>query len=226
MTKSSGIDQFEVGNNSIFLLPAGQITTTTKISKNIEGYYLHFSNDLLIQKFDFSFWWAKPILTITKNEKERIFFLLAQIEKNYNENPNTQLIESYLHTFLTEISYLTGALNKNKLSTAEKIIVDFKLLLSKYCASEHKVEFYANQLNITANHLNKCAKNVLNKSASSLISESLILEAKVLLHQQKWNISELAYQLGFEDPSYFGRFFKKHTQKSPSEFLKMIDLSE
>ncbi len=226
MIKSSGLDNFKVNNNAVFLLPAGQITTTTSVSKNIEGYYLHFSSDYLISKLNFSFWLSNPILTLSQKDSERLKFLLTQIDQNYNDNLNLDLIKSYLNTLLTEITFLSGSQTRNTISNAEKIVSDFKMLLNEYCKSEHSVVFYSSKLNISPNHLNKCSKTVLNKSASNLISEMLVLEAKVLLHQQKWNISELAYQLGFDDPSYFGRFFTKHTNQTPTDFSKMIDLSE
>ncbi|TDK47926.1 AraC family transcriptional regulator [Algoriphagus formosus] len=226
MVKSSGIDNFKVGSNSIFLLPAGQITTTTNISKNIQGYYLHFSDDYLLRNLNFSFWLSNPVLKIREEETERLKYLLFQLDRIYRQSFNLDLIKAYLNTFLTEIFYLSGSERGQKLSNSEKIVSDFKMLLSEYCKSEHGLEFYSSKLNITSNHLNKCSKMVLNKTASKVISEVLVLEAKVLLYQQKWNISEIAFLLGFEDPSYFGRFFKKYTSHSPSDFLKMIDLSE
>jgi AraC family transcriptional activator of pobA len=226
MVKSSGLDNFRVGKHTVFLLPAGQITTTTSVSKNIEGFYLHFSNDYLLSSLNFSFWLSRPILELTEEESERLHYLLTQLDKNYNGHFNHDLIKSYLNTILTEITHLSGSINRSNISNSEKIVTDFKMLLSEFCKSEHSVDFYSSKLNITPNHLNKCTKTVLNKTASHLISEMLILEAKVLMHQKKWNISELSYQLGFDDPSYFGRFFKKYTNQTPSDFLRMIDLSE
>ncbi len=226
MVKSSGIDNFDVGKNSVFLLPAGQITTTTSISEDIVGFYLHFSNDYLISNLNVSFWLTSPILKLTEDEKKRLEFLLVQLDRIYNDDFNLDLIKSYLNALLTEIKHLAGSIPKSKITNAEKIVADFKMLLAEFCKSEHTVDFYSNKLNVTVNHLNKCTKFVLNKSASSLISEVLILEAKVLIHQQRWSVSELSFQLGFDDPSYFGRFFKKHTNQTLTDFSKMIVLSE
>ena len=54
----------------------------------------------------------------------------------------------------------------------------------------------------------------------------LILEAKVLMQNNNMSVSEIAFEIGIEDVSYFGRFFKKHTGFTPTEYRKMIELSE
>lgn len=106
------------------------------------------------------------------------------------------------------------------------ITFEFKKLLN-YNVTEHSsVSFYSDKLNITTNHLNKSVKNTLEKSASSLINEMLILEAKVLMQKNYMSINEIDSEIGFEDISYFGRFFKKYTGTTPTDYRKLIDLSE
>lgn len=78
-------------------------------------------------------------------------------------------------------------------------------------------------LHITPNHLNKTINKQLGKSAQSVYNEILLQEAKVLLLQTSQDISEIAFSLGFNDLSYFGKFFKKHTHQTPLEYLKMIE---
>jgi AraC family transcriptional regulator, transcriptional activator of pobA len=77
---------------------------------------------------------------------------------------------------------------------------------------------YANRLSIHVNHLNRSVKNITGRTTSAHISDRLISEAKSLLVHSGWNISEISYSLGFEDPSYFARFFKAQTGVSPKTF--------
>lgn len=79
---------------------------------------------------------------------------------------------------------------------------------------------FAFHLNIHVNHLNKSIKEVLGKTTSELISSRILQEAKILLNQSKWNISEIAYSLGFKEVSHFNYFFKKHTHINPTSFRK------
>lgn len=77
---------------------------------------------------------------------------------------------------------------------------------------------FANQLAIHVNHLNKSVKEITQKTTSELIMQRLHQEAKILLKHSSWNISEIAYTLGFESPTHFNTFFKKYSSLPPSQF--------
>jgi AraC family transcriptional regulator, transcriptional activator of pobA len=77
---------------------------------------------------------------------------------------------------------------------------------------------YANRLSIHVNHLNRSVKKITGKTTSGHIADRVIAEAKTLLEHSGWNISEISYSLGFEDSSYFARFFKNQTGISPKGF--------
>ena len=77
---------------------------------------------------------------------------------------------------------------------------------------------FAAQLAVHVNHLNRAIKQTTGRTTTDLITERLIGEAKVLLKHTNWNISEIGYALGFEEPAHFNNFFKKQTQHTPSGF--------
>ncbi|MDP1817862.1 MAG: helix-turn-helix transcriptional regulator [Leadbetterella sp.] len=77
---------------------------------------------------------------------------------------------------------------------------------------------FAFQLNVHVNHLNRAVKEAGGKTTSQLIAERLLQESKIMLKQSKWNISEIAYSLGFQEVTHFNNFFKKHTLLSPTKF--------
>ncbi|AXE21923.1 AraC family transcriptional regulator (plasmid) [Runella rosea] len=77
---------------------------------------------------------------------------------------------------------------------------------------------FANQLNVHVNHLNRAVKEITQKTTSQLIAERVLQEAKILLKHSRWNVSEIAYGLGFKELTHFNNFFKKHTQLSPLKF--------
>ena len=84
----------------------------------------------------------------------------------------------------------------------------------------HSPSDYAQQLNIHVNHLNKVLKEATGKTTKLLISERIALEARALLKHTNWTINEIAFCLGFEDPSHFIKFFKKSEQATPNVFRK------
>lgn len=77
---------------------------------------------------------------------------------------------------------------------------------------------FAKQLNVHVNHLNRAIRNTTGKTTSAHIFERLVSEAKALLKHTDWNISEISYSLGFEEPAHFNHFFKKLTSTTPSAF--------
>jgi len=77
---------------------------------------------------------------------------------------------------------------------------------------------YADRLAVHVNHLNKVLKENMGKTTTEIISGRIIQEAKILLKQTNWNISEIAYCLGFEEIAHFSNFFKKQTSLAPLAF--------
>ncbi|MCE7993020.1 MAG: helix-turn-helix domain-containing protein [Roseivirga sp.] len=79
---------------------------------------------------------------------------------------------------------------------------------------------YAERLHITPKHLNRVSNEILGKTATQIIADRVILEAKRLLASRKYAVSQVADELGYEDYSYFSRLFKKHQGLSPRQFYE------
>ena len=77
---------------------------------------------------------------------------------------------------------------------------------------------FAKQLNVHVNHLNRVVKETTDKTTSQIIAERILRESKILLKHSAWNVSEIAYALGFTETTHFNNFFKKHVQLSPLKF--------
>lgn len=85
---------------------------------------------------------------------------------------------------------------------------------------------FAYHLSVHVNHLNRAVKEATGKTTSEHISSRVCQEAKALLQFTNWNISEIAYSLGFEYPAYFTNFFKKLTGQSPKIFRESVIKTE
>jgi AraC family transcriptional activator of pobA len=79
---------------------------------------------------------------------------------------------------------------------------------------------YAERMAVHVNHLNAMVKEVTGKPTSAHINERLVTEAQLLLAHTDWGVGEIAYSLGFEYPTYFNNFFKKHTGTTPLTFRR------
>ncbi len=98
------------------------------------------------------------------------------------------------------------------------IISKFLTLINQHFKQEHSVAFYAEKLYISANYLNIVCRKNLNSSASTLIQNRILLEAKRLLKVSEMSVKDIVYELGFYDHANFSKFFKSQTGMTPSQF--------
>lgn len=136
-----------------------------------------------------------------------------------------KLMQAYLVALLYEAESAYRPLSNSPQTKAVVLVNRFKQLLFKHIKSKHRVTEYASLLHITPNHLNKVVKEITGHSPTTWIDQTLILEAKALLHQTDFPINEVAAEIGFFDQSYFSRLFKKYEGITPLAFRKMIETS-
>lgn len=99
----------------------------------------------------------------------------------------------------------------------------FKSLLVKHFREEHSSAFYAAEMLISPDHLNRIVKQLTGKTTKEHIQSKLNTEAKRLLFFSEMSLKEIAFYLGFEEPAYFSQFFKKCNGISPSNFTGQHD---
>lgn len=117
-------------------------------------------------------------------------------------------------------------IDKQSLNASQRIAGLFLELLERqfpFDDTHQRVHFrspldFATQLNVHVNHLNRAVKEITHKTTSQLIAERILVESKALLKRSTWNVSDIAYALGFIEVTHFNNFFKKHVQVSPLTF--------
>jgi AraC-like DNA-binding protein len=144
------------------------------------------------------------------------------LEEIYNEfQNNTQYSKEIIHGLLKA---LFGKLlqvkeeNPNNQTQSQPIFERFMTFLVKECPRLHKVNEFADLLNITPQNLNIICRKQTGKSASEIISNQLLLEAKRYILHTDNTINEIAEILSFTDASNFVKFFKKHENITPIQF--------
>ena len=120
---------------------------------------------------------------------------------------------------MTEVKKFVTVEHNEKNNHAAYIVKQYKNALTQHIYEKQTVKDYADMLSITPNHLNKCVKNILQKTAQQLLKEMVIVEAKFLLRYSDLSISEISYNLCNQSPSNFIRFFKDQTGLTPKEFI-------
>ncbi|GAA4278688.1 helix-turn-helix domain-containing protein [Aquimarina mytili] len=103
-----------------------------------------------------------------------------------------------------------------------KDFIRFKNLVAQKYRTMHNAKDYAKELHLSYKYINDISKEMSGKTAKSFIDEWLIIESKRIISQKIHSIKEMSYEMGFDEPSNFIRFFKKHTGKTPKEFSTKI----
>lgn len=211
------------------------------ISTTYVGYTCLFSEDFLKQtdrsesllqspffKID-----GTPVLEISEEQR---LFLNTLFQKMIEEQKNDytfkdELIRNYINLIIHESLKLQPSehYHQAKKATARITSVFLELLERQFPieTADHPLQLrtaqdYAQYLNVHTNYLNRAIKEVTGKSTTTHITERIIAEAKALLQHTDWNISEVAYALGFEYSTYFNNFFKKQTGTNPKSLRKSL----
>jgi AraC-like DNA-binding protein len=139
-----------------------------------------------------------------------------------------ETIGAYLKLFLIECNghcSLMPEANLQNFEVSKTLVKKFKALVESHFHKNHLVKFYAETLNISPNYLNEVIKSAVNVPAKDFIQNRLILEAKRMAIFTTKSGKEIGYELGFDDPSHFSKFFKLKTGQSLQEFKDTLSKS-
>jgi len=215
----------------LFAMP-NQIFVPPTIADDLKYFKVLFDENtlaLLPQRFSFL---INPLnaqtITLDNAAKERvrtIFEILNQLLYT-DQQTDSEIILAYLNLLLSE---LNSAYFKNEsatiLNTNLSKFVAFKLMVETNLTEQPSINTIAEKLSLTTNSLYRLVKEYSGTSPKDFFTNRLMLEAQRKLRHSNLSVKELAYELGFNDPDYFSRLFKKSTGESVSDFLNNQDLS-
>lgn len=156
----------------------------------------------------------------------------AIFQKMHNEIKSDYAYKyDLLRTYLIELIHYGQKLQPVKpsllhINASTRIFTMFIELLERQFPIENSTQVlqlktakdFADTLRVHVNHLNKVLKETTGKTTTEIIASRVSQEAKILLKQTSWNVSEIAYSLGFEEVAHFSNFFKKQNQLSPAAY--------
>ena len=144
--------------------------------------------------------------------------LAEQSEVQYGNQEMLRLLARILLLELHRSIIRKNSLSKNEPSASERLFVKFRNLLEEEYMHLHLVSEYAERLDVSTKTLTNAVKSVTNQTPLEYINERLLLDSKRLLRFSDLMVKEIAFQLGFNDPSNFVKFFKRQTGYLPSDF--------
>ncbi|SCY75683.1 AraC-type DNA-binding protein [Flavobacterium anhuiense] len=226
---------YTIEAHDIVLISPHTVTHVKEIEKSMSliaiSFTMNFAINHTLNRTDitaFEFFASKTALSL-RLKKTEIESLIKLTDLLYEKNTIVSPFygkELLIHSFnllmfqVAEIYSEKYASNVTKMNRKEELASKFIKLLEENFKKERKVQFYSDTLNLTAAHLSKILKEVSGKTAGELIDAAIITEACILLSNPVLSISQISDELNFSDQSFFGKFFKKHLQLSPSEYRR------
>jgi AraC family transcriptional activator of pobA len=211
---------YKVRDNTVFFLRPGQVHEL-QLKAGTTGYIMEFNTEF----------YAAPKKILQKNYcqpdlvrfKKMLLSLKAMVEENKEKQEGfITILKANLDIFFTELLRQSNNSGSNKVASySQERLEEFIFQLELHSAEHKEVAHYAGLMNLSAYQLNEITKTMLGKRVSEIINDHIILEAKRYLLATTNQVKEIADELGYEDPSYFIRFFKKHTGHSPESFRAM-----
>jgi AraC family transcriptional activator of pobA len=221
---------FKVDRDVLIYIPSGTIHSVLKMAPDIEGYFISIDDHILPAVSDsdtlLKLNLIQPVNALTQENVIWIEQLCNILYTEINqERPNRKIAEGLSQALLFKMLEISGY-NK-PLSRNNQIALQFKHLVNQHFKEEKGVQFYADKLAISSNYLNRCTQSLFYKSAKELILSVTILHSQLLMLDVTKDISQVCFELNFEDVSYFSRLYKKVTGQTPSSYRKtrMHDLS-
>lgn len=231
-----GRTKFDHETGSMIFLKPRQVVEMRNLEFEEDGYILFFHEDFLtghslhqdIQRYSFFEYETNEALHLAPKEEKIIRNIFYTIEQEYNNNEDEFSKEIILATIKSLLKYAERFYKRqfiNRKQVSGKTVTAFNKIIQQHINDGFLFENglpsvgdLANRLNVSARYLTDLLKVETGKTAIELIHIALINEAKNRLRKKDKTVSEIAYDLGFENMSYFSRLFKKETGMLPTSY--------
>lgn len=224
---------YPVASDTLFFISPGQIHYFDGNS-DYEGVIIHFDESLLSDegssenvflKYNvFNAFDAVPYFHVDNDEAERLASLVDDIRGEMEQEEafaHRDCLQYLVKLFLINIQR-SGRRGEGEplcvSNSAHCLFVRFRMMLEHHYQEIHTVKQYADRLNVSSKTLTNSVAVSAHTTPLRIINDRITLEAKRLLTFSDMKIKEISYALGFEDPSYFVKFFKRSTGQLPLEF--------
>lgn len=220
----------DVKENTLVHLVKDQINAF-QLNNNLEGYLIVFTDEYLKEQLSklpsneivrlFNPHLFSPILQISNDSdvKSYIEMFFKEFQQNKNESIKNRISESLFNIIFSKLEEIKQHQTFHVKPTDKlHLFLKFKNLVAKNFSKSRNADFYALKLNVTYKHLNTICKEVINTTAKAFIDEYVVLEAKRRLINSSIKSNELAFQIGFQEPTNFIKYFKKLTGFTPNQF--------
>jgi len=236
-----GQNYYDFDEGGLSFVSPNQVISSAEEEKDYSGYTLLFHPDFIrnyqldtkIKNFGFFSYSVNEALFLSDKEKQTIFSVFENIKDELNSNlddfsqdvvvSHIDVLLNYSNRFYKRQFITRKAVNHDLLTQLEKILNAYFEQEEAFQKGLPTVEFLAGQLNVSPRYLSDLLRSLTGQNAQQHIHEKLIEKAKEYLTATNLSVSEIAYQLGFEQPQSFNRLFKKKTNLTPIAYKQSFN---
>ena len=218
---------YDVKPGTIFFLSPGQIHHFDH-KAGYKGVAVKMCTDLMRDTYNtFHAYGSTPLYTVDERTSAMLLPLVDEMEHEsqmYGKFGNVEILKSLVCIFIAKIQRYgvhESPQRFDMLKPSHQLFIHFRSMVEKEYMSMHTVQEYADRLNVAIRTLHKSVNECSGKTPLSLINDRIILEAMRMVRYTNLMIKEIAAELGFDDPSYFVKLFKRCTGHLPSDFRDM-----
>ena len=218
-------NEFVLNGSSLYFILPGQVHRYTYSSKKTAGWFLAIDAGLIPDEFravlEDPFLSVRPISPEAQCMEQMGRCLGLAHDLATASGFSKRAVYSLLTSFVAMVanSYAQQkAMPVGKRSRSQVITRDFRALLTREYKQLKSPGDYAAALHLSLSYLNEAVKEATGSTVTHCIQQEVVLEAKRLLYHSSCSVKEVAYELGYEDPTYFSRMFKKAVGKTPGDF--------
>lgn len=169
---------------------------------------------------------SSPKIQLSIKEFNEVVTLINQANIEYlevNDSQSHVIVKCLFQIILTKLFRIKSRGTKTfEMSGYLPLFLDFQRLIETHCFESRKVNYYAEKMNVTTRTLNNITNKIVRLSAKKFINEMFIIKSKRLIINSQHSFTEIAYKVGFDDPSNFFKYFIKYAGISPSKFKESL----
>lgn len=216
---------------SVHFVPAASVHVV-KRQPGSAGFSILFSPEFLppaitAQQFDFFKSGAFPVLDLGKENFAELNPFLATLQNEYTGSRpmKREALQAVFQVLMVQLQRFYILQSGNRVGTISKneFMLRFEALIEKNHLQHWRAGKYAAALNMSVNNLSSLTKKYYSVTAQQLVHQRLLLEIKRRLAYSDKPVKEICFDLNFEDPAYFNRFFKTHTGLTPQQYREALN---
>lgn len=234
-----GRNRYDFDQGVLSFIAPNQVMGSTGEGGEAEGWMLFFHPDLIrnsnlgreISKYSFFSYDVHEALHLSKKEEDILDDIIDKIKYEYDQNidghtaglfvSHLELLLNYCMRFYERQFHTRKNQNVDILSKVEGLLKKYYDANRQHETGTPTIQYIAERVNLSANYLSDLLKKETGRNAKEHINAFVVEKAKTLLLSTAQNVSEIAFDLGFNYPHYFSRMFKQHTGMTPKQYREL-----